>query len=70
MLLRKSDLDQTYDEKATAYIEPLEADIETLKNRLTGCNGDYSIDWEYTEIVNVFSENMDGYTVRYNIELI
>jgi hypothetical protein len=71
MLLRKSSLDQKYsgDENAKyeKHIVPLTADLDALEDALMGCTVDYDIDWEATEIVNVLSENMDGYIVNYTI---
>ena len=73
MMLRKSTLDNLYSGSSSAkyekHIEPLYDDVEVLKNGLTGCNGDYDIDWDCTEIVNTFSENMDGLIVKYTIEI-
>lgn len=71
MLLRKSSLDNKYsgdiDTKYEKHIEPLEIDLDSLESSLIGCDGDYDVDWESTEIINVFNENMDGLIVNYTI---
>lgn len=73
MMLRKSTLDNIYSGNSTAkyekHIEPIYDDVETLKNGLTGCNANYDIEWECTEIVNTFNENMDGLIVKYTISI-
>lgn len=66
MLLLKSDLDEVYDEKYDNYIAQLWAALDAFETQLDNCGAD-EVELDATEIVNVFSENMDGLTVRYII---
>lgn len=72
MILRNSDLDEEYDDTAGAdgkyqlYIEPLIQEVETGVFWFEiNCTYDLLIEWEITEIINVFSENYDGILVKY-----
>tara|TARA_R110002167_G_scaffold81296_2_gene222667 strand:+ start:3685 stop:4110 length:426 start_codon:yes stop_codon:yes gene_type:complete len=71
MLLRKSSLDEVYsgaeDAKYEKHISPLYTALDALDLNLLGCSLDYQTEFESTEIVNVFSENMDGLVVNYTI---
>jgi len=71
MLLRKSSLDEIYsgavDAKYEKHIQPLEVQLDGLELSLLGCEVQLDIDWESTEIVNVFGENMDGLLVNFTV---
>jgi hypothetical protein len=74
MLLRKSDLDEIYfsavvngKDKYQQYLKPLHGLIQNeLRDELSTC-GDWSVQFRLQEIVNVFSENMDGWIINYKV---
>lgn len=76
MLLEKSSLDEKYDEtqnaagvttdtKYQAHIEPLITVMKNLIKSLENCGAGWAFSYSYTELINVFSENMDGVLVNY-----
>ena len=74
MLLRVSDLDELYFDgivdgksKFEQYLKPLHGLIQNeLRHELANC-GEWTVLFRLQEIVNVFSENMDGWIIKYKL---
>jgi hypothetical protein len=69
MMLRSSDVDETYEDKYTDYIKPLiDGALQTLKDEII-C-AEYDINkFATTEIINLFDFNLDGVLVNYSFRL-
>lgn len=66
MVLTRSDLDLTYDERLTKFIEPIRDLIKVgFRNKLK-CTYDVNT-WRLTEVINAFDWNADGLLVTYNL---
>lgn len=67
MVLTKSDMDDTYENKYTKYIEPLkEVLFGSFKNNLR-CSFEIK-QWRAIEVINVFDINADGLSIQFNIK--
>lgn len=67
MVLTKSNLDETYDEKYSLYIEPLLEIIHRTVYNSLNCDFDV-IQLESTEVINMFDWNADGLLVTYQLK--
>jgi len=66
MVLTKSDLDKTYDERHLLFIEPLISLLMvSFRNKLK-CEYDVNT-WDSTEVINMFDWNADGLLITYSI---
>ena len=68
MVLTKSDLDDSYDQKYEKYIEPIiPIVLENFKNKIR-CEFPEITSWKSIEVVNVFDFNADGLSVSFNVK--
>ena len=67
MVLTKSDIDDTYENKYAKYIEPLKQEIlGSFKNNVR-CSFEIK-QWRAIEVINVFDINADGLSVQFNLK--
>lgn len=67
MILTKSDLDMSYEEKQEKYINPL---VEVVQDKLrSNLSCSYKINQFRTiEVINVFDINADGLSIQFNLK--
>lgn len=67
MVLTASDIDDSYEERAEKYIDPLiEKVMKEMKQKLRCV---YDVDgWSSIEVINVFDFNADGLSVNFNLK--
>lgn len=67
MVLTRSDVDDTYDNKYNKYIQPLKDIIfGSFKNNVR-CDFEVK-QWKAIEVINVFDINADGLSVQFNLK--
>lgn len=69
-MVRPSNFDENYSGDNTAkwerYIEPIHQELKQLREYLTTCNAEYTIQqWQIDEVVNLFSVNLDGLYITF-----
>ena len=68
LILQSSDFDGDYDEKYLKHIKPLIDNHLKVIQKEFSCS-QYTVNqWNTTEIINLFDQNLDGILVNYSVE--
>lgn len=67
MILTRSDLKKTYEQKLALYIDPITDYVKTTLPDALRCDFDI-VSWSCIEVVNELDLNGDGYAVTFNLK--